>query len=158
MKKTGAERSSDHGVETMALPTISIRQDVILQIEKHCLRELPREGCGLLAGQGREITRFFPIPNQDPDPDSFSFEPRTYLETLKEMRRQTLEPLGMVHSHPRSDPWPSAKDIREWHYPELTSWILSLKQAEPRLSAYCIQGGQVDPVMYLVSGPAPDPS
>ncbi|EGK08444.1 Mov34/MPN/PAD-1 family protein [Kroppenstedtia eburnea] len=142
----------------MALPTISIQRDVILQIENHCLRELPREGCGLLAGHGRDITRFFPIPNQDPRPHSFSFEPRAYLETLKEMQRLGLELLGIVHSHPSSDPRPSAKDIQEWHYPGLTSWILSLKHDEPRLSAYCIQNGQVFPVMYLVSGPASDPS
>ncbi|GGA42939.1 hypothetical protein GCM10007416_14980 [Kroppenstedtia guangzhouensis] len=142
----------------MALLTISIRSDVIHQIERHCLRELPREGCGLLAGHGREITRFFPIPNRDACLHSFSFEPRAYLETLKEMRRLGLDLLGIVHSHPCSDPRPSAKDIQEWHYPELTSWILSLKNHEPRLSAYCIQNGEVFPVMYLVSGPASDSS
>lgn len=142
----------------MALSTLSIQRDVIRRIEKHCRQEWPWEGCGILAGHGREITRFFPISNQDASPHSFSFEPRAYLEALKEMRRLGLGFLGIVHSHPCSDPWPSTKDIREWHYPELTSWILSLKNDEPRLSAYCIQNGEVVPVMYLVSGTTSDPS
>ena len=57
---------SGHEVEAVAFLTISIRSDVIHQIERHCLREFPREGCGLLAGHGREITRFFPYPIETP--------------------------------------------------------------------------------------------
>ncbi|PTX64313.1 proteasome lid subunit RPN8/RPN11 [Melghirimyces profundicolus] len=141
----------------MAFSTITIRSDVITDIEDHCLREKPREGCGILAGSGREITRFFPIPNQDMSPRSFSFEPKAYLETLKEMRRLELELLGILHSHPHTDPYPSARDTREWHYPELISWILSLKGEKPRLSAYTIKNGRIFPVIYLVvNGPSPD--
>lgn len=142
----------------MAFSSLLIRRQVICRMENHCRQELPWEGCGILAGHGREITRFFPIPNQDASPQSFSFAPRVYLETLKEMRQLSLDFLGILHSHPCSDPWPSAKDIREWHYPELTSWILSLKNDKPRLAAYRIQNGQVLPLKYRVTGRTSDPS
>ncbi|MDA8354249.1 MAG: M67 family metallopeptidase [Firmicutes bacterium] len=140
----------------MAIPTITIGADVIRELEAHCLREKPFEGCGILAGSGNRITRFFPIPNRDRSPHSFSFEPRAYLSTLKQVRQEQLELLGIVHSHPCTDPHPSTRDIREWHYPQLISWILSLKGDQPRLSAYYIRDGQVIPVIYLVKDGSSD--
>ncbi|MDR6226111.1 M67 family metallopeptidase [Desmospora profundinema] len=137
----------------MASTLITIQARVIQLMEAHCQQELPREACGILAGNGQEITRFFPIPNQDSSPQSFSFEPRAFLEALKIMRREQLEWLGILHSHPRTDPYPSDRDISHWHYPELISWILSFHDHPPRLSAYHIKHGRVVPVLYeVVSG------
>lgn len=134
----------------MAVSHLAIQMQVILHIRHHCQEALPEEGCGILAGSDCAITHFFPIPNQDASPRSFSFEPRAYLEAIRRMRNEGLTWLGIVHSHPQTDPIPSARDISQWHYPDLTHWILSLKEKEPRLSAYRIQNGRVTPVIYQV--------
>ncbi|MFC4076216.1 Mov34/MPN/PAD-1 family protein [Salinithrix halophila] len=129
---------------------ITIQAGVIQALEDHCRQQIPKEGCGILAGSGEEISRFFPIPNQDDSTRSFSFEPRAYLETLKDIRRQDLEWLGILHSHPHTDPYPSLRDVNQWYYPELLSWILSFKGHQPRLSAYFIRDRQITPVIYRV--------
>ncbi|WP_169713820.1 Mov34/MPN/PAD-1 family protein [Paludifilum halophilum] len=129
---------------------LSIQVRVIRAVHWHCLQLLPKEGCGILAGQAPTITRFFPIPNRDNSNQTFSFDPRAYLDTIRKMRREGLDWLGIVHSHPDTEPYPSARDITHWHYPELSHWILSLRDRRPRLSAYYIQHGRVIPVMYQV--------
>jgi proteasome lid subunit RPN8/RPN11 len=129
---------------------LSIRAAVVDQLRQHCLNQLPNEACGILAGQDQEITHFFPIPNLDQSPCSFQFEPRTYLDTIREMRKQELDWIGVVHSHPNMEPVPSAKDLANWHYPEKSYWILSLKGEQSRLSAYYIQKEKVVPVMYQI--------
>ncbi|PTM59745.1 Mov34/MPN/PAD-1 family protein [Desmospora activa] len=134
----------------MATTMIAIQTHVIHIIKEHCQRELPREACGILAGKGQKITHFFPIPNQDFSPQSFSFEPRAFLQTLKVMRLEQLEWLGILHSHPQQGTNPSVRDISRWHYPELTSWILSFHDHPPQLSAYHIRQGRAVPVLYEV--------
>ncbi|WP_425462715.1 Mov34/MPN/PAD-1 family protein [Melghirimyces algeriensis] len=120
------------------------------QLIKHCIQELPFEGCGILAGKGQRITRFYPVPNQDRSTCSFSFEPKAYLKNLKQMDDKGLSLLGILHSHPHSDPYPSTRDILEWHYPDVSNWILSLKRDKPHLSACFIRNGQVFPIHYHV--------
>lgn len=134
----------------MTISQISIQARVIREVQGHCLRQLPQEGCGILAGRKKQITCFFPIPNQDHSPDTFSFEPRTYLDTIRKMRTKKLDWLGVVHSHPETEPYPSSLDIANWHYPELSYWILSLKSQRCRLSAYIIQNGHVTPISYRI--------
>jgi [CysO sulfur-carrier protein]-S-L-cysteine hydrolase len=131
-------------------PHVSIHSRVISEIEHHCRKQLPREGCGILAGQDCEITHFFPIPNQDENPRSFSFDPQVFVHTLRRMRELHLSWLGILHSHPRTAPYPSRRDIHQWQYPDLTSWILSLHGNRPALSAFWIQNGRVIPVLYQV--------
>ena len=46
-----------------------------------------QRGVRNLGRANQEITRFFPIPNLDQSPHSFQFEPRTYLNTIREIRK-----------------------------------------------------------------------
>lgn len=134
----------------MASTYLSIRAPVILKMKQYCQEQLPAEGCGILAGSNQIISRFFPIPNQDNSPSSFQFEPRTYLNTIRLMREERLDWLGVVHSHPSAPPYPSARDIANWHYPQKSYWILSLKDNQYSLSAYLIENGQITPLLYQV--------
>jgi len=134
----------------MASSYLSIWGPVVEQIHHYLRQQCPKEGCGILAGHGQEITHFFPIPNLDDSPHSFSFEPQAYLRTIRQLREQQLEWIGVVHSHPTTEPYPSARDIANWHYPEKSYWICSLKQGHCRLSAYYIRHQQVIPIMYQI--------
>ncbi len=129
---------------------LSIHASVVCQIQQHCLEELPAEGCGILAGSGQVIDRFFPIPNLDNSPDSFQFEPRAYINTVRLMRQEKLDWIGVVHSHPNAPPYPSARDLANWHYPEKSYWILSLEEAPYSLCAYQIKEGQIIPLQYEI--------
>ncbi|SDX04208.1 Proteasome lid subunit RPN8/RPN11, contains Jab1/MPN metalloenzyme (JAMM) motif [Marininema mesophilum] len=134
---------------TSVLDRITIKRGVVQALQEYCTQQLPQEGCGILAGMGPEISRFYPVVNQDESSQSYSFEPRSYIHALKEMRDSKLDWLGIVHSHPNTAAVPSSRDIQEWHHPELMCWILSIKE-DPKLSAFLIRGGTFTPVSYQI--------
>ncbi|SFS64433.1 JAB domain-containing protein [Marininema halotolerans] len=118
-------------------------------LQEHCVNQLPQEGCGILAGSGREITSFFPVKNQEERTNAYSFEARSYLTALKEIRNQAIQWIGIIHSHPNTEPYPSFEDIARWPDPMLTCWILSLKE-QPNLAAFSIREGTCLPIPYRV--------
>ncbi len=142
----------------MSSTYLSIHTSVVFQIQQHCLEQLPAEGCGILAGSGHIIDHFFPIPNLDDSPSSFQFEPHAYLNTVRHMRQEKLDWIGVVHSHPNAPPYPSARDLANWHYPEKSYWILSLQKDQYRLCAYQIKEGQITPLLYEVLSTSDSPS
>jgi proteasome lid subunit RPN8/RPN11 len=131
---------------------LSIRASVIHQIRTYCCERMPLEGYGILAGQAMEISHFFPIPCQTDGPCTFAFEPRAYLETLKQMRNDQLDWLGIVHSHPLTNAYPSARDLKSWHFSDKSCWIFSCKDPDYQLSAYYIHKNKVIPIMYEIIG------
>lgn len=131
---------------------LSIRLSVIDQIRNHCIKRLPMEGYGILAGQASEITHFFSIPNTNSSPCTLEFEPRAYLDTIKKIRDFRLEWLGVVHSHPFTHAYPSTRDITSWNFPNKSCWIISLKGSDFHLSAYYIEKNEVIPIMYHITG------
>jgi proteasome lid subunit RPN8/RPN11 len=131
----------------------SIRASVIHQIRDYSVLQLPLQSYGILAGRAQEITHFFPIISyQNNCLCSFEFEPRTYLEIIKQIRDLRLEWLGMVHSHPHSYAYPSSRDQTEWHFNDKSCWILSLKGSDYQLSAYYIHPDHIVPVIYEIIG------
>ncbi|MBA4493621.1 M67 family metallopeptidase [Paenactinomyces guangxiensis] len=131
---------------------LSIRASVIVQIKTYCYERLPQEGYGILAGQTTEITHFFPVPCQNNWPCAYEFEPRAYLETIKKMRDKQLLWLGIVHSHPLTNAYPSTRDLTSWPFSDKSCWILSFKGSAHQLSAYYIQKNKVIPIMYRITG------
>jgi [CysO sulfur-carrier protein]-S-L-cysteine hydrolase len=129
---------------------LTIRAPVIHQIRSYCLSQLPFEGCGILAGPACEITHFFPIPSQNNCPCAFEFEPKVYLDTLKQMRTDRLYWLGVVHSHPFIAATPTPKDLATWHDPDRSFWILSFKDAQVQLCAYYIEKNKAIPMIYQI--------
>lgn len=131
---------------------LSIQISVIDQIRDYFLSCLPYEGYGILAGTTTEITHFFPIPNQDQSPCSFQFDPKVYLETIKQMKSQQLSCLGVVHSHPSIPAFPSSRDLQQWCFPHKSFWVYSFKNGEDDLSAYYIDQEHVTPIIYQITG------
>ncbi len=85
-------------------------------------------------------------------PCTFAFEPRAYLETLKQMRDDQLDWLGIVHSHSLTDAYPSARDLKSWHFSDKSCWIFSYKDQDYQLCAYYIHKNGVNPIMYEIIG------
>ncbi|SFI89516.1 Mov34/MPN/PAD-1 family protein [Thermoflavimicrobium dichotomicum] len=134
----------------MPLSYFSIDSHVIKDIENYCHSQLPFQGYGILAGQAQRITHFFPITNTNACPCSFEFDPRAYLEIIKKLRDHRLDWIGIVHSHPLTEAYPSIRDLNQWCYQEKSCWILSFKEKELKLCAYYIQSGQVTPIIYEI--------
>lgn len=113
----------------------SISADALDAIREHLAREYPREGCGLLVGEGgcdeRTIEYAVPARNEERDPHRYAIAPETFLEAEKAARQRGLEVVGFFHSHPDLEARPSQSDVAEgWsHY---TYLIVSVRAGECR--------------------------
>ncbi len=114
------------------------------EIVAHAREQAPSECCGLLAGHGDVADRVIRCRNVHKTPVTrYQMEPREQLAAFREMDRRGEELVGIYHSHPVSQPYPSPTDRAEAHYPEARYVLVSLRAGEPELHAYRISAGLV---------------
>ncbi|MGF7045785.1 proteasome lid subunit RPN8/RPN11 [Paenibacillus sp. DS2015] len=86
------------------------------KLTEHTFLHLPQEICGVLLGTttagGIQIEQFIPIRNVAPDPlHSFLLNPAEWVPHAL----NTKQLIGIVHSHPKSNPTPSTEDLDRLH-------------------------------------------
>ena len=110
----------------------------------------PREVCGMLGGRKGQVTDIIPIDNIASAPErAYRLDDRALAQELTRLMRRGLEPVAFYHSHPASDPRPSALDVAEWAYPDVTLLIIGLHPA-PALTAWSVRWGEVTPVELVI--------
>ncbi|MCF6092387.1 M67 family metallopeptidase [Microaerobacter geothermalis] len=116
-------------------PLIILHQEVYQQILTSASVGYPHEFCAILGGEKAEITRLYPLKNIAAEPERFfKWSPQEFIQQWKRIMQDQLEWVGVIHSHPHGKPYPSHADHLNWHYPQLSYWILSFPQkAEPKL-------------------------
>jgi proteasome lid subunit RPN8/RPN11 len=124
---------------------IIIPLNIIDGIIEQAQSELPHETCGLLAGNGKEVLKQYPLTNIDHSPEHFSFDPWEQFQVLREARKEGLQIIANYHSHPKSPARPSEEDIRLAYDPNIIYIILSLQEKDhPDLRAFSIKGGKIE--------------
>ncbi|HEV8671197.1 MAG TPA: M67 family metallopeptidase [Candidatus Limnocylindria bacterium] len=109
------------------------------EIVAHARQEAPREACGLLAGRDGGISRVIRCANVHPTPTTrYVIDPREQLKAFRSMDAAGEELVGIYHSHPVSQPYPSPTDRAEAHYPDALYVLVSLRSGTPELRAYRI--------------------
>ena len=102
----------------------------------------PIEACGLQAGKGNSVEKFYPLTNGDASPEHFSLVPAEQFAAVKDMRKHGLAMLSIWHSHPASPARMSEEDLRLAYTPDVVYTILSLAAPEDEsLRGYLINGG-----------------
>lgn len=110
----------------------------------HATSEAPNECCGLLAGRNSTVERIYPMTNADHSPVSYLIDPKEQFAAFKEMRAKEIEMLAIYHSHPHTEAYPSATDVRLAYYPDAAYIIISLEnRARPVMNAYRIMNGKI---------------
>ncbi len=123
---------------------VQIEAAIIDWMVEHARLEAPLECCGLLMGQARRITRLRKVENVARSPIRYEMSPRELFQFFKDLRSSGLQHLGIYHSHPTSEPYPSPTDIAQAFYPDCTYFILSLLAPEaPSIRAFSIIEGVV---------------
>ena len=122
-----------------------IAKNCIAEIIEHAKAIPSHEACGLLSGKDGRIERAYKMKNDSVSPEHCYFmDPKEQLKTMKEIRRQGHEMLGIYHSHPASPAYPSAKDVELAFYPEAVYVIVSLASIDqPEVKAYKIESGKI---------------
>ena len=90
------------------------------KILSHAERAYPNECCGLLVGERRAgdvfIREVHRSANMAPTPaNQFEIDPQLRFDLERRVREETLDLVGVYHSHPDGDAAPSQTDIqRAW--------------------------------------------
>ena len=126
------------------------KQQAEMLIE-HSKREFPNEACGTLVGlparqmEGEgKVKIVYQMTNTDRSPKTFLMDPKEQLRMMKEIRDLGLEMVGIYHSHPGTEAYPSARDVEFAYYPEVSYVIVSLMdEHNPNIRSFKIIEGKV---------------
>ena len=122
-----------------------IPRDIHAAMIAHCVREAPRECCGLLGGVSPRVASFYPLRNVASQGETrYDAEPQDLINAVTALRAAKAEILAIYHSHPRWAPIPSQTDLRENHYGDVPRIIVSLLEPEPEVRVW-----RLDPDSYI---------
>ena len=115
-------------------------------------RDTPNETCGLFTGRPGTIEGLHPMKNAASQPEvRYEFDSTEHIKAIHKMKREGIPILGIYHSHPASEAYPSATDVDRalWDktplFPEYLYIILSLQNpSAPAARAFRIlSGGEI---------------
>ncbi len=116
------------------------KSDLRAMIE-HCLNEVPKEACGILAGRRGRVERVIPVANIAEDPERhYWMDEASQFEAFRAMRRDGRELVGIFHSHPATEAYPSATDMELALYPDAAYVIVSLKDGAVARAFRIVEG------------------
>ena len=135
--------------------TLTFRKTDLQTIINHCMAGLPNESCGMLAGKDGAVEKVYCMKNAKPGPDYYEMEPEEQFRVMKDIRDAGLQMIGLFHSHPAGQAYPSGVDVEQayWpgtqlpNYPDAVYVIVSLMdRARPNARGFSIEEGKVTEV------------
>jgi [CysO sulfur-carrier protein]-S-L-cysteine hydrolase len=123
---------------------LRVRRGILARLLLEARREPAIECCGFLAGTGGAITEVLPARNLLASATAYEIAPEELFGLFRRMRERGLDHLGIYHSHPSTDNFPSPVDIERAYYPDAAYFILSPRPDAVRpVRAFTIRGGAV---------------
>ena len=113
----------------------------------------------MLGGRNGNVEKIYPMTNAKPDPDYYEMDPEEQFRVMKDIRESGLELIGLFHSHPTGQAYPSKVDVAQayWpgtelpNYPDAVYVIISLMdRARPVARGFSIEEGRVEDVKLSV--------
>jgi proteasome lid subunit RPN8/RPN11 len=110
---------------------LSIQQSELERLRHLAEMAYPDEFCAILVGRqlgtDSRVTAIIPCRNQHPDPRrGYVIAPEALVCAQRDSRRDGLELLGFVHSHPDHPAEPSAADRQQAYWPGRVYGIISV--------------------------------
>jgi len=129
--------------------TILVPRPVRRAIVDHASREKPLECCGFVVGASARAMFVVPMSNVARSRVRYRIEDKAHIELRRLLRvlRPSMSIIGVYHSHPAGDAWPSATDVDEAFYPDWKYLIVGFKSGRAILRAFHIRHGRVYPVL-----------
>ena len=130
-----------------------ISSELVDQIVAHALEDRPNECCGMVGGRGGEATTIYRARNAFESPMRYTVDERDLFRiTQREIPDAGEELVGIYHSHPNSEAYPSQTDINlAENWPDPLYLICSLADPDaPDVRAFAIRDGAVEEVELAV--------
>ena len=131
---------------------LKITQDIVDEIAAHGRSEAPLEACGYLAARDGIACKSIAMKNIDASPVHFSMDPAEQFTAMRTCRQEGLTIRAVYHSHPETDAYPSAEDIKLAYDPDISYVIVSLAGSVPSINSFIIEKNQVVPENIEIIG------
>jgi len=117
-------------------------------IINQAMREAPRECCGIIAGRDGEPVQLYETRNVAAGNRLYEIDPAQLIDLeFRELPAQETEIIAIYHSHPESQPYPSATDVELAFWPDAVFLICSLANpARPEIRGFRIRDCAIDEV------------
>lgn len=94
---------------------IDLQEIILKQAEKKILSQYsenqkPNESCAILFGKNNQVLEVFLTENIDESPVNFTISNKQLIEGYKMAEDKKMDVIGIFHSHPNSDAFPSNTD------------------------------------------------
>ncbi len=131
--------------------TISISRELLNEIITHCRVTYPNEACGLLAGKSNTAERAYRITNIRRSRIDYEMDTKEQLRCEREIKNLGLKVIGIYHSHPSTQAYPSQTDIMRAYwpgdpdlpiYPDIGYMIIGPVDGDPRVRVFKINPKQ----------------
>ena len=105
---------------------ISIPAAMYAEMVAHVVAGYPNETCGLLASKDGQVVKNYPTANAAEHPDDFSIiDPEDLRRIFEDIDTYDGQDYAYYHSHPKSEAYPSRRDIEFARYNKLYYIIFS---------------------------------
>lgn len=126
---------------------IELPESLLTVIIRHAREAYPQEACGILGGRflsgndGIRVKEVSPLRNVAETPETtYLMDPREQFQTLKTLKRQGWVIVGIYHSHPGSEAYPSPTDLALAYDQLLHYLVVSLARREdPEARSFTIR-------------------
>lgn len=119
------------------------------QIVAQARGDAPNETWGMIGGKNGRALKIYPMKNADDQPRiRYRAEPHQLLQVVREIEdEKQWDILAIYHSHPATEAYPSATDVREAHYPDSIYMLISLQNPDQaQVRGFRIVEGQVSEI------------
>jgi len=139
---------------------LKIKKNDLQVLFDHCLAGYPNEACGMLGGKNGMVEKVYCMTNAKPGPDYYEMDAEEQFRVMKSIRESGLEMIGLFHSHPHGQAYPSKVDVNQayWpgtelpNYPDAVYVIATLMdRAKPVARGFSIEEGKVTEVPVVVA-------
>ena len=108
------------------------------------------EVCGLIGGQ-QQLQSVYPISNIATHPTTeFLLDPSEQIAAMRQMRQRGEDLLAIYHSHPSSEPSPSARDLAAAEYREALYLIIGQTTSGQKIQGYKLLKTGPEPVQLVI--------
>ena len=123
---------------------LRIPREAVERIFDHARSVAPEEACGILAGRNDTVTCVHEAENTLHSPVEYFMNPQDQLRIMNEIFDQDLDDLAYYHSHPASEPYPSATDVRRVVLGRARLVIVTLREDMTRLRSFFVEDGMIE--------------
>ncbi len=105
------------------LQKIILPQTIKKILTQHAESENPNESCAILYGNGNIVSDVFLTNNIEQSPVNFTISNEQLIEGYKIAEERKMDVVGIFHSHPNSEAYPSNTDKKFMHSNPV-AWII----------------------------------